>query len=94
VGFHHGENILNEDFLLFQLLEEHIVTFVKNELKKFKKVLGPEDPQSLEGLKEDDEDEEQRNSNREAILELSLNFLRNMKETQLADALQSSKMFL
>ncbi|XP_068431469.1 NLR family CARD domain-containing protein 3-like [Clinocottus analis] len=79
---------------VFVHLEENIVTFVKNELKKLKKVLDPEDPQFLKGLEEDDKvvgdkDEEQRNSNREAILKLSLNFLRNMEEKQLADSLQS-----
>ncbi|XP_034385584.1 NLR family CARD domain-containing protein 3-like isoform X2 [Cyclopterus lumpus] len=88
----HHENLDS----VFELLEENIVTFVKNELKKLKKVLDPKDPQLLEELKEDDEvvggedeDEEQRNSNRNAILKLSLNFLRNMKEKQLADSLHS-----
>ncbi|XP_031704129.1 protein NLRC3-like isoform X1 [Anarrhichthys ocellatus] len=81
----HHQNLVS----VFMLLEENIVTFVKDELKKFKKVLGPE-----EGLKEDDdimgrEDDEQRNSNRDAVLKLALNFLRNMKQKQLADSLQS-----
>ncbi|XP_054472287.1 protein NLRC3-like [Anoplopoma fimbria] len=78
---------------VFLLLEENIMTFVRNELEKFKKVLAPEDPRFLEGLKEDEglggEDEEQRNSNRDAVLKLALNFLRNMKQKQMADSLQS-----
>ncbi|XP_033475082.2 protein NLRC3-like isoform X1 [Epinephelus lanceolatus] len=79
---------------IFMLLEESIVTFVRNELKKFKKVLDSQEPESLERLREDDdifagEEEEQRKSNREAFLKLTLNFLRNMKHDQLADSLQN-----
>ncbi|XP_010792243.1 protein NLRC3-like [Notothenia coriiceps] len=74
------------------LLEENIVTFVKKELKKFKRVL--ESSERLEGLKEEDdslegEDEEQGSSNRDAFLTLTLNFLRNMEQEELADSLQS-----
>ncbi|XP_031179487.1 NACHT, LRR and PYD domains-containing protein 3-like [Sander lucioperca] len=78
---------------IFMDLEENIVTFVKNELKKFKKVL--ESSECLEGLNEDDEvmeseeEEEQRKSNGDAFMKLTLNFLRNMKQEQLADSLQS-----
>ncbi|KAF1393209.1 hypothetical protein PFLUV_G00036130 [Perca fluviatilis] len=77
---------------IFMVLEENIVTFVKNELKKFKKVL--ESSEHSEGLNEDDEvmeseEEEQRRSNREVFMKLTLNFLRNMKQEQLADYLQS-----
>ncbi|XP_033959963.1 NLR family CARD domain-containing protein 3-like [Pseudochaenichthys georgianus] len=79
----------------FQLLEESIVTFVKKELKKFKRVL--ESSERLEGLKEEDdslegEDEEQGSSNRDAFLTLTLNFLRNMKQEELADSLQSKSL--
>ncbi|XP_078110449.1 uncharacterized protein LOC144520545 [Sander vitreus] len=68
---------------IFMLLEENIVTFMKNELKKFKKVL--ESSEHLEGLNEDDEvmedeEEEQRRSNRDTFVKLTLNFLRNMKQ--------------
>nr|WPK86733.1 NLR_family_CARD_domain-containing_3-like protein isoform_X6 [Sebastes schlegelii] len=78
---------------IFMLLEDNIVTFVKNELKKFKKVL--ESSEGFEGLEEDDEvtggqeKDEQRSSNIDAFLKLTLNFLRNMKQEQLADSLQS-----
>ncbi|XP_042340607.1 protein NLRC3-like isoform X2 [Plectropomus leopardus] len=78
---------------IFLLLEENIVSFVRNELKRFKKVLDPEAPEYLESLREDEvvvgEEEEQRKSNRDAFLKLTLNFLRNMKQEQLADALRS-----
>uniref|UniRef100_A0A3B5QB10 NACHT domain-containing protein n=1 Tax=Xiphophorus maculatus TaxID=8083 RepID=A0A3B5QB10_XIPMA len=59
--------------ILFQLLEENIVTFVKNELKNIQKVLSPDDPGSSEGQSEDEEvmggeDEEQRRSRNPALL--------------------------
>uniref|UniRef100_A0AAQ6IVQ5 NACHT, LRR and PYD domains-containing protein 12-like n=1 Tax=Anabas testudineus TaxID=64144 RepID=A0AAQ6IVQ5_ANATE len=76
------------------LLEENIVTFVKNELKKIQKVLSPDYPQCLESQREDEEmldgeDEEQRRSSREAFVKITLNFLRRMKQEELADCLQS-----
>ncbi|XP_036002741.1 NACHT, LRR and PYD domains-containing protein 5-like [Fundulus heteroclitus] len=76
---------------IFMLLEEEIVTFVKNGLKKNQKFLSPD--YSLESQKDDDEmlegeDEEQRRSNREALMEITLNFLRRMKHEELADRLQ------
>ncbi|XP_033182522.1 NACHT, LRR and PYD domains-containing protein 3-like [Anabas testudineus] len=79
---------------IFLLLEENIVTFVKNELKKIQKVLSPDYPQCLESQREDEEvldgeDEEQRRSSREAFLKITLNFLRRMKQEELADCLQS-----
>uniref|UniRef100_A0A3B4XW22 B30.2/SPRY domain-containing protein n=1 Tax=Seriola lalandi dorsalis TaxID=1841481 RepID=A0A3B4XW22_SERLL len=81
---------------LFQLLEKNIVTFVKNELKKIKKVVGPDYSECSESQREDEEvlnseDEEQRRSSREAFLQITLDFLREMKEENLADCLQSSK---
>ncbi|XP_028428493.1 protein NLRC3 [Perca flavescens] len=69
------------------LLEENIVTFVKNELKKIQKVLSPDYPECSESKRED-EDEEQRRS-REAFLKITLHFLRRMKQDELADRLQS-----
>uniref|UniRef100_A0A8P4K5M8 Protein NLRC3 n=1 Tax=Dicentrarchus labrax TaxID=13489 RepID=A0A8P4K5M8_DICLA len=53
--------------ILFQLLEDNIVTFVKNELKKIQKVLSPDYPECSESQREDEEvldgeDEEQRRS--------------------------------
>ncbi|XP_014870874.1 NACHT, LRR and PYD domains-containing protein 3-like, partial [Poecilia latipinna] len=82
------------DFI-FMLLEDNIVTFVKNELKKVQKVLSPDYPECSESQREDDEvlrgdDEEQRRSNREALMKITLNFLRRMKQEELADRLQST----
>nr|XP_033933050.1 NACHT, LRR and PYD domains-containing protein 4E-like isoform X2 [Pseudochaenichthys georgianus] len=78
---------------MFQLLEDHIVTFVKSELKKIQKALSSDYPECLEGQGEDEEvleaeDEEQRRS-REAFLNITLHFLRSMKQEALADRLQS-----
>ncbi|XP_032364570.1 NLR family CARD domain-containing protein 3 isoform X4 [Etheostoma spectabile] len=72
---------------IFMLLEEDIVTFVKNELKKMQKLLRPDYPECPESQREG-EDEEQRRS-REAFLKITLHFLRRMKQDELADRLQS-----
>uniref|UniRef100_A0AAZ1XJY5 NACHT domain-containing protein n=1 Tax=Oreochromis aureus TaxID=47969 RepID=A0AAZ1XJY5_OREAU len=71
---------------IFMLLEENIITFVKNELKKIQKVLSPDYPEGLESQREDDD---QRRSSREAFVKITLNFLRRMKQEELADRLQS-----
>ncbi|XP_061582035.1 NACHT, LRR and PYD domains-containing protein 1 allele 2-like isoform X2 [Cololabis saira] len=71
---------------VFQLLEEDIVMFVKNELKKIQRGLGPDYPESLEYLLEG-EDEEQRSS-RDAFVKITVNFLRRMKQENLAERLQ------
>ncbi|XP_044024084.1 protein NLRC3-like [Siniperca chuatsi] len=79
---------------IFMLLEENIVSFVKNELKKFHRVLSPDYPECLESQREDEEvldgeEEEQGRSSREAFLKITLHFLRRMKQEELADCLQS-----
>ncbi|XP_055361580.1 NLR family CARD domain-containing protein 3-like isoform X2 [Betta splendens] len=79
---------------IFMLLEENMVTFVKKELKKIQKVLSSDYPECLESQREDeeemdDEDEEQRRSSRDAFLKITVNFLRRMKQEELADCLQS-----
>ncbi|XP_077952909.1 protein NLRC3-like [Gasterosteus aculeatus] len=71
---------------IFMLLEENILTFVKNELKKLQKVVSSDYPECLE--KEDVLDEEQRRS-REAFVKISVHFLRRMKQEELAERLQS-----
>ncbi|XP_077960918.1 NLR family CARD domain-containing protein 3 isoform X2 [Gasterosteus aculeatus] len=77
---------------IFMLLEENILTFVKNELKKIQKVVSSGYPECLESQREDEEtlggeDEEQRRS-RDAFVKISLHFLRRMKQEKLADCLQ------
>ncbi|CAI5670879.1 unnamed protein product [Oreochromis niloticus] len=83
---------------IFVLLEDSIVTFVKNELKKIQKVLTPDYPEFLESQREDEEmleseDEEQRRISREALVKITLLFLRRMKQEELADRLQSKMSF-
>uniref|UniRef100_A0A3Q4GM41 B30.2/SPRY domain-containing protein n=1 Tax=Neolamprologus brichardi TaxID=32507 RepID=A0A3Q4GM41_NEOBR len=63
---------------------------------KIQKVLTPDYPEFLESQREDEEmleseDEEQRRSCREALVKITLLFLRRMKQEELADRLQSSK---
>ncbi|XP_072242347.1 uncharacterized protein [Leuresthes tenuis] len=72
---------------IFMLLEDNMVTFVKEELKKIQRVLNPDYPECLESQRED-EDEEQRSS-REALVKITVHFLRRMKQEELADRLQS-----
>ncbi|XP_062413439.1 NLR family CARD domain-containing protein 3-like [Pungitius pungitius] len=73
---------------IFMLLEENILTFVKNELKKIQKVLSSDYPECLEKQDEEVLDEEQRRS-REAFVKISVHFLRRMKQEDLAERLQS-----
>ncbi|XP_040904786.1 NLR family CARD domain-containing protein 3-like, partial [Toxotes jaculatrix] len=79
---------------IFVLLEENIVTFVKKELKKIQKVVSPDYPECSESQREDEEvldseDEEQRWGSREAFVKITVNFLRRMKQEELADCLHS-----
>ncbi|CAJ1055680.1 NLR family CARD domain-containing protein 3-like [Xyrichtys novacula] len=69
------------------LLQENMISFVKEQLKEIQRVLSPDEPEYLESQRED-EDEEQRRS-REAFLKITVNFLRRMKQEELADCLQS-----
>ncbi|XP_055085681.1 NACHT, LRR and PYD domains-containing protein 3-like [Periophthalmus magnuspinnatus] len=69
---------------IFKLLEEDIFTFVQKELKKLHKVLSTDYPECSEPV----EDEEQRSSS-EAVLKITLNFLRRMKQKELAERLWS-----
>ncbi|KAK9524182.1 hypothetical protein VZT92_018042 [Zoarces viviparus] len=79
---------------IFMLLEENIVTFVKNELKKIQKGLSSDYAGCFESQREDEEvldgeDKEQRRSSREAFVKITMNFLRRMKQEELADCLKS-----
>uniref|UniRef100_A0A3B4GF77 B30.2/SPRY domain-containing protein n=1 Tax=Pundamilia nyererei TaxID=303518 RepID=A0A3B4GF77_9CICH len=75
------------------MLEDDIITFVKNELKTIHKVLRQDYPEWAERQMEDEEvlageDEERRRSSRNAVLKITLDFLRGMKQEELADRLQ------
>ncbi|KAM9716897.1 NLR family CARD domain-containing protein 3-like isoform 1-T3 [Menidia menidia] len=72
---------------IFKLLEDNMLTFVKEELKKIQKALSPDDPPGSESQRED-EDAEQRSS-REALVKITVHFLRRMKQEELAERLRS-----
>uniref|UniRef100_A0A674AI92 NACHT domain-containing protein n=1 Tax=Salmo trutta TaxID=8032 RepID=A0A674AI92_SALTR len=79
---------------IFSLLEEKIMTFVKNELKMFKRILSPELPEGFESQKQDEEvvdaeDEKQESSAREGALKITLHVLRKMNQKELADTLEN-----
>uniref|UniRef100_A0A669E8X4 B30.2/SPRY domain-containing protein n=1 Tax=Oreochromis niloticus TaxID=8128 RepID=A0A669E8X4_ORENI len=72
---------------IFMLLEENIISFVKNELGKIQKVLSPDYTEALESQREDEDDDQK--SSRKAFVEITMYFLRKMKHKKLADHLQS-----
>ncbi|XP_034035119.1 NLR family CARD domain-containing protein 3-like [Thalassophryne amazonica] len=82
------------------MLEENIVTYVKEELKELQEVLCTNEADCVDRQREDEEvpgedeevpgeDEEQRRSSREAVVTLAVRFLRRMKQDHLADVLQN-----
>ncbi|XP_064872942.1 NACHT, LRR and PYD domains-containing protein 3-like [Oncorhynchus nerka] len=78
---------------IFRMLEENMMTFVKNELKMFKRILSPELPEGFESQKQDKEvvepeDEKQESSAREGALKITLHILRKMNQKELADTLE------
>lgn len=74
----------------FQILEDNILRFVKDELKQMQKVMSSDYPEWL-GVQKQGEDQDQRRISREALVKIVLHFLRRMKQEELADRLQSSK---
>ncbi|XP_052375884.1 NACHT, LRR and PYD domains-containing protein 7-like [Oncorhynchus keta] len=82
---------------IFSLLEENIITFVKNELKRYKRILSPELPEGFESQKQDKEvvdaeDEKQESSAREGALKITLHVLRKMNQKELADTLEKNEL--
>ncbi|XP_045575673.1 NLR family CARD domain-containing protein 3-like, partial [Salmo salar] len=76
---------------------ENIMTFVKNELTMFKRILSPELPEGFESQKQDKEvvdaeDEKQESSAREGALKITLHFLRKMNQKDLADTLEKNEL--
>ncbi|KAL0147793.1 hypothetical protein M9458_056909 [Cirrhinus mrigala] len=68
------------------MLKRTVISLVKNELKKFKKLLSPDYPQCCE--REEEDDEGQTNV-RDAVLKITLHVLRKMNQTDLANTLQT-----
>ncbi|XP_073804320.1 NLR family CARD domain-containing protein 3 isoform X2 [Danio rerio] len=74
---------------IFQNLESKIIRFLKNELEKFKKILQAENKQYfVKGYNEN------RSRITEAALDLTLFFLREMKEDEAADTLMDELFFI
>ncbi|XP_067272534.1 NACHT, LRR and PYD domains-containing protein 12-like isoform X1 [Pseudorasbora parva] len=74
---------------IFQDLESKIIKFLKNELGKFKKILQKKNTESL--VKDFNEN---RCSIKAAALDLTLHYLREMKENTAADALEDELFFI
>ncbi|KAF4097112.1 hypothetical protein G5714_021120 [Onychostoma macrolepis] len=74
---------------IFQDLENKIIKFIKNELEMFKKILQKENTQNF--VKDFNEN---RCSNKEAALDLTLCFLREMKQDEAADTLEDELIFI
>ncbi|XP_076738556.1 protein NLRC3-like isoform X3 [Maylandia zebra] len=75
------------------LLEDNIITFMKKELKKMKKLLSSDYPEGSNNQSEDEEiledyRGETRQSSKDAFLKITLHFLRKQKWEQMADYLQ------
>uniref|UniRef100_A0A4W5RL73 B30.2/SPRY domain-containing protein n=1 Tax=Hucho hucho TaxID=62062 RepID=A0A4W5RL73_9TELE len=73
--------------------------FVKNELKRFRRILIPELPQGFESQKQDEEvvdaeDQKQESSAREGALKITLHILRKMNQKELADTLEKNSVEL
>ncbi|XP_025760741.1 protein NLRC3-like [Oreochromis niloticus] len=78
---------------IFMILEDKIITFVKNELKKIQRDLGADDLECLKSQCKDEEvllgkDEEQSKNIREAFVTITLDFLKRMKQKDLVEHLQ------
>ncbi|MCJ8744038.1 hypothetical protein PDJAM_G00101710 [Pangasius djambal] len=71
---------------IFKELEHKVITLIKNELKRFRKLLSPDYPACTEREGEDDED---LYSVREGALKITLHVLKNMNHTDLAKTLQN-----
>ncbi|XP_038582450.1 NACHT, LRR and PYD domains-containing protein 9-like isoform X2 [Micropterus salmoides] len=81
---------------IFMLLEENIVSFVRDELKRFQRVLSLDYPEFLRRQREDKEvqsEEEEQKRSREAFLKITLLFLKRINQEDLADCLQSRTFF-
>ncbi|KAK9979022.1 hypothetical protein ABG768_012469, partial [Culter alburnus] len=73
---------------IFQDLEIKIITFLKKELEKFKKILQNENTNFVKDFNEN------RCSTKAAALDLTLHYLREMKQDEAADALEDELLFI
>ncbi|KAK3542027.1 hypothetical protein QTP86_010850 [Hemibagrus guttatus] len=72
---------------IFHELEHKVITLIKNELKRFRKLLSPDYPACTEREVEDEED---LHSVREGALKITLHVLKNMNHTDLANTLHNN----
>ncbi|XP_060793849.1 NACHT, LRR and PYD domains-containing protein 3-like isoform X2 [Neoarius graeffei] len=72
--------------LIFKDLEHKLITLLKNELKRFKRLLSPDYPACTE---REVEEEEVHHNVREGTLKITLYILKNMNHTDLANTLQN-----
>ncbi|XP_059399855.1 NACHT, LRR and PYD domains-containing protein 3-like isoform X2 [Carassius carassius] len=90
LGIQTHKNHFKENLLwIFQDLESKVIKFLKDELEKFKKILQKENTQYL--VKDFNEN---RCIISEAALDLTLYFLRSMKQDEAADTLQDELFFI
>ncbi|KAF5895815.1 NACHT, LRR and PYD domains-containing protein 12-like, partial [Clarias magur] len=73
---------------IFKKVEHKVITLIKNELKRFKKILSSDYPECTEREVEDEED---LHSVREGALKITLHVLKNMNLTDLANTLQNKR---
>ncbi|XP_048020982.1 NLR family CARD domain-containing protein 3-like [Megalobrama amblycephala] len=78
-----------KDLWIFQDLESKIITFLKEELEKFEKILQNENTQYF--VKDFNEN---KCSIKAAALDLTLHYLREMKQDEAADALEDELLFI
>ncbi|XP_048048852.1 NACHT, LRR and PYD domains-containing protein 12-like isoform X2 [Megalobrama amblycephala] len=82
------KNFTDNLLFIFQALEGKIITFLKNEMKKFKNILQKEKTQYF--VKDFNEN---RCSIKSAALDLTLHYLREMKQDEAADTLEDELFF-
>ncbi|XP_038831499.1 NLR family CARD domain-containing protein 3-like [Salvelinus namaycush] len=73
---------------IFRSVEDSIITFVRGELERFKRILCPDLPECFES-----QNKNQSNA-REGALKITLHILRNMNQKELADTLEKSMNYL
>ncbi|XP_063046042.1 NACHT, LRR and PYD domains-containing protein 3-like [Engraulis encrasicolus] len=71
---------------IFKVLEVKIITFVKNELQRFKQILSPDYQEHFEMKSEEESDA------REGVLKMAVHFLCKMKHQDLANTLNENEM--
>ncbi|KAF4074126.1 hypothetical protein AMELA_G00251100 [Ameiurus melas] len=71
---------------IFKELEHKVITLIKNELKRFRKLLIPDYPACTNREVEDEED---LHSVREGALKITQHVLKNMNHTDLANTLHN-----